>query len=819
MPPKNTLKKNGASIQKKANINPKHTATEANDSKYTPEDAGPRDEWAPPDDEIGVTLSQALRGSRKNRAKCAYPTVIRDHLSETPNGVKIRKQTTAVDNGQKSDDTIYLTSGTGVECTAEHGNGLDVPDSVSADVSSKYLPDDIPNNGDGKPVNISNEQQQNDIFAMFSDADNSNSSNKERTEEHHDIQSKGGTVHNSAEKSANVCAFDDENASSTACGGFIDEESARNYQQILANKRKGESIGRMENTQGVKRDSKGKSKQENPLEASPSNVLSDSDSSSDSSFVKVRHGRSLRPCLLHESDSEAAEEPDVLDKRRILGHRLRSSIKPKNSSLSRYEQARLKAQHSVGDSETENSDLDLESAVDDTQEGVVNGDTNIDEYNFQVGQPNADILQTDSETERMPRKSVLVIHDSSGESDNDFISEIEEPYSAKEQSASNDKLKTFLSAVDPKRRMQMRRKMEAKRDLGNRSEALNLDNHRSPQYPAKAVKGYSDDLDDDLADFIVDDEDATDGNDSGLEIVNGNVQPILSSEGRNPKRHGTSDDDLLPCLSLEQPREDAVMAQIPEEFSQFDLPTSFKTYVQYLVYWLCNGRHKPELSAKNARYFFFAYVTVARVIDSVEQSLVESSAWVEDFRRDLHSYPEIHFLRIAGIEGCDACHFHKNRTATFCLGLLGESYNRDMLIPPRPGESVGVKTSDLLNDEESSMDSPMVVSDEDDSDIRTEFQHDKKRSVVEYNIGKICKQRAEIGHELHHYFYHLALLVEISLSTISLQRQDDGHSVEDDWMHSEPEDLVDKLDSEGSIDRLFAEFKELLSRSKSGFAS
>ncbi|KAJ2763121.1 hypothetical protein H4S06_000274 [Coemansia sp. BCRC 34490] len=465
------------------------------------------------------------------------------------------------------------------------------------------------------------------------------------------------------------------------------------------------------------------------------------------------------------------------------------------------------------------TDFDLESAVDDTQEGVVNGDTNIDEYNFQAGQSNADILQTDFETERMPRKSVLVIHDSSGESDNDFISEIEEPYPAKEQAPSNDKLKTFLSAFEPKRRMQMHRKMEAKKDLGNKSEALDLGNHRSPQYPAKAVKGYSDDLDDDLADFIVDDEDAADGSDSGLEIVNGNEQHILSSKSRNPKRHGTSDDDLLPDLGLEQPMEDTAMAQIPEEFSQFDLPTSFKTYVQYLVYWLCNGRHKPELSAKNAKYFFFAYVTVSRVIDSVEQSLVESSAWVEDFRRDLHSYPEIHFLRIAGIEGCDACHFHKNRTATFCLGLLGEPYDRDMLIPPRPGESVAVKTSDLLNDEESNMDSPMVVSDEDDSDIETVFLHDKKRSVVEYNVGKTCKQRAEIGHELHHYFYHLALLVEISLSTISLQRQDDDHSVEGDWMHSEPEDLVDRLDSEGSIDRLFAEFKELLSRSKSGFAS
>ncbi|KAJ1784696.1 hypothetical protein LPJ59_006300, partial [Coemansia sp. RSA 2399] len=220
------------------------------------------------------------------------------------------------------------------------------------------------------------------------------------------------------------------------------------------------------------------------------------------------------------------------------------------------------------------------------------------------------------------------------------------------------------------------------------------------------------------------------------------------------------------------------------------------------------------LSNKNARYFFFAYITIARVIDSVEQSLVESSAWVDSFRRDLHRFPEIHFSRISAIEGCDACHFRKNRTATFCLGLLGKAYDREELIPPRPGEPVATDASET---QDNGRDSPMIVSDDEDSDFETGAFR-RKRSAVEFNVGKICKQRAETGHELHHYFYHLAHLVEISLSTLSFHGHIDGVEA-GSWNLVDPDDLVEMLDGQGMVDKLFTDFKALLSRSKSGFAS
>ncbi|KAJ1663365.1 hypothetical protein EV178_005082 [Coemansia sp. RSA 1646] len=611
---------------------------------------------------------------------------------------------------------------------------------------NSYLQDKPPANDDVSVDSPPNEQQQNDIIAMFSD-DEDNHSAKEITASYQKSPSQGTTAEVSAREPAIIHDFGDDGSSSASHMGFIDEESARNYQRILANK----------------------------------------------------------------SDSEVGDEPGVLDKRRIIGHRLRSSARPKRTLLSRYEQARLRAQHSIGNSEPENSDLD-QDAIKDAQGIVDDGYTSRIDHFRKNDREKVDMPDTDSETERIPRKSVLVIHDSSEEGDSDFISETEEFYPAKKQPATNAKLEKFLSVFEPNRRKQMHQKLETKNGLGRKSGSLNPDVAGSPQHrPAKIARGYSDELDDDLADFIVDEEENAGEDESGSDIANGSSRHVVSIDNHKPNIEVLSDGDLLSDSDPDQSEREAVMAQMPEQFSQFDLPTSFKTYVQYLVYWLCNGRHKPELSNKNARYFFFAYITIARVIDSVEQSLVESSAWVDSFRRDLHSYPEIHLSRIAAIEGCDACHFRKNRTATFCLGLLGKPYDREVLIPPHPGEYPTLSFDDT---QDSSQDNLMVVSDDEDSDFETGFLQ-RKHSVVEYNVGRTCKQRAETGHELHHYFYHLAYLVEISLSTLSFH----GESNDGEWIHKEPEDLVEMLDGQGMVDKLFTNFKDLLSRSKSGFAS
>ncbi|KAJ2487563.1 hypothetical protein EV174_000458 [Coemansia sp. RSA 2320] len=424
----------------------------------------------------------------------------------------------------------------------------------------------------------------------------------------------------------------------------------------------------------------------------------------------------------------------------------------------------------------------------------------IDAYDSAGGMAAAtvDTLDTDSEDEQTARNDIMIIRDSS-EEDNDFVSDPEDPlpYSrvAGRSGKSREKLDTFLSKFTPQRRRHVQQQK-----LNWRPGSAATKTHRTRTSPSrttpKSVKGYSQELDDDIADFIVDDD--------AVEC------PAEVSASRHISASAyDSDASARPKFSRGGP--DGVMALMPDEFSMFDLPTSFKAYIQYLVYWICNGRRKPVVSETNARYFFQAYIAVARVIDSVEQSVVASSAWVEPFRTSLYSYPDFAYSRISGIPGCDACHFHSNRTATFCVTLSGSPYKRTILAPPMPGEMVS--EADDAEGEES--DNVVTINDDSEDDSAKGKQ---AQPHFDYNLGKTCKLRSEICHELHHYLYHLANVVEIHLQTLELDSSQQSASG-GGWEDVPPDDLVEMLDKRGQVDDLFQQFKELVSRSKSEFTS
>ncbi|KAJ1804117.1 hypothetical protein LPJ75_005674 [Coemansia sp. RSA 2598] len=407
--------------------------------------------------------------------------------------------------------------------------------------------------------------------------------------------------------------------------------------------------------------------------------------------------------------------------------------------------------------------------------------------------------ETDSGSDTGKNKAVFVIEDSSD--DNDFISDPEEPATKNVRSMNrpatkagksdpNGKMSQFLSAFEDSRSKQMLGKLNGKPDAAG-----------SLKTPRKSVRGYSQEIDDDLADFIVDDDD-----DSDEVLVEDHNESALGSDsdgadqGADKRAHAFS-----PTFSRDKPQ--GALAMMPEEFSQCDLPTSFKTYVQYLVYWICNYRRRPLMNKKNAKYFFLAYVTVSRVIRSLEQSLVASSAWTEKFSNDLYSFPEYSSTKIPGCPGCDACHFHDKRTATFCIRLSGNPYKQDILAPPNP-DGMGAES---LADKSTFSD--------DSSDDVVSYPSD---AHVDYNVGAVCKRRSETCHELHHYFFHLSNAVERDLGLLDYSSQSRASDLETDdgeiWDGFDPDDLVEMLEKQGRIDRLFADFKSLLSRSKIGFA-
>ncbi|KAJ2390614.1 hypothetical protein GGI05_003173, partial [Coemansia sp. RSA 2603] len=156
------------------------------------------------------------------------------------------------------------------------------------------------------------------------------------------------------------------------------------------------------------------------------------------------------------------------------------------------------------------------------------------------------------------------------------------------------------------------------------------------------------------------------------------------------------------------------------------------------------------------------------------------------------------------IPGCDACHFHKNRTATSRITFKGDPYKRSCLQPPHP--------KDLH------------------SDFNDESVSDTKDYRTRFNLGRSCFQRAKVCHELHHYFCHLMYSVERNLRTLTFDsKESPSVYIEDSdtesgdnsepWGDTEPEELVQMLEKQGRMEQLFLDYKDLLDRSKNGFAS
>ncbi|KAJ2449053.1 hypothetical protein GGF42_004898 [Coemansia sp. RSA 2424] len=607
---------------------------------------------------------------------------------------------------------------------------------------------------------------------------------------------------------------------------FMDEESARNYQRILANSKRERSERRQTFRASGSRHNNESPPKTAPHKPQPPPLLArelsaSADELPDDPLAEIttppRYATSSkrkRHTPLRICDSEASDDNEVLDERKILHQRLRTKPAQSSATPSRFEQARLNMERETYDSDTDHEDQYSIGAYDSGNGAGAAIDT----------------LDTDSEPERVASNAVMVIRDSSDD-DDDFISDPEDrpplprPRVAGRSRASKEDMSSFISKFEPRRRKQMQGKLDQK--SGNSTTAGSRQ-HRPPLSPPrgtlKAVKWYGQDLDDDIADFIV--EDGDDDDEAGSSGIAATAATRAANRDASASSYD-SDSSARPKFSREGPR--GVMALMPDEFSMLDLPTSFKAYVQYLVHWICNDHRKPVVNDTNARYFFQAYIAVARVIDSVEQSVVASSAWVEPFRTSLHAYPDYAAAPIPGIPGCDACHFHSNRTATFCVTLSGTPYKRAILAPPKPGElspirDSAVESDGAAEDGESGGLSEVVTIGDDSDDFDDTEGLDSSRSGsggqlhVDYNLGKVCKMRSEICHGLHHYFYHLAHTVEIRLGTLDYESKSPamaGGNLED----VVPDDLVEMLDAKGEIDDLFQQFKDFISRAKSGFTS
>ncbi|KAJ1854090.1 hypothetical protein LPJ76_004291 [Coemansia sp. RSA 638] len=602
-------------------------------------------------------------------------------------------------------------------------------------------------------------------------------------------------IESSADRSNSMATVEQE-IEPTGGMDFMDKESADNYQRLLNLNRQAkqraaekEACRRQSLREQIPQPVSSEAVSPVPIKQSPITNRALFDSTKDLPEDPLdyanasTHGTRRRSGTLHQtrikhqiSDSDGSDDEvsDALDHGAIIGQRLRTR-QHVSSVRSQFEQARRDVHRRV-----------YESDSDATSELADRGIEIIDSHgeNEQPATAPIDMPETDSEPERRKQSAVLVIRDSSDE--DDFISDPDNlpsvpPLIKPTPRPPNAKMNAFLSAFEPQRQKQMKRKLQKRTSTDTV--------HPRGLSEPKTVQGYSDELDDELADFIVDD-------DVDNEIIaHMQSSPLMAGKADRSE----SDDSARPTFGLDRPH--GALSLMPEEFSQLDLRTSFKTYVQYLVYWICNNREKPRLSNEIARYFYLGYITVARVIDSVEQSVVASSVWLNDFRTDLYRYPEYSAIHITAVPGCEACHFRKNRTATFCVTLSGTPYKRTTLAPPQTENEV-----DDIDETETSA-SDALCGDSGDGNVL---------SVPAYNVGRTCKQRSSVCHKLHHYFYHLSDDVEAALE---LLLEDGKSNSAHEPYDIEPGDMVAKLESRGTTDKLYEEFQSLVDSAKSEFTS
>ncbi|ORX69988.1 hypothetical protein DL89DRAFT_257279 [Linderina pennispora] len=734
------------------------------------------DEWGPPRDEIGATLTQVLRRSqrtpkkgtpvKKTTASMAAPRRQKARVVRPPIPPGDQVGTRSMERRPKQPEVLDSDIRGSIEVMVEKAKPADTsgpadslePDSrqkdlaiVNSDVEQqgtptpdqqKALPQDTeapePDSRHQEETETRSLQGVDGVAAMFDEdeptiSDRSGAAAEKTVAEHTTISVDDDSIDaeppkSPAPKSQAMTNINNDTDDLDNDDVFMDQESAQNYRRLMAKERRKRRASRLaqrtaqnpvpRRVVGIPQ-SNISSFSEEDMPADPLNAPS--------SLRKTR-ARSQR-LLISDSEDTGGEDPsDILDSQAVLSRRLR----PKGEAANRFELAQQKMHEISYDTESDDNGVDSIGEF-ESQERVA-----------------VDAVESDSDinTKRVAR--ALIIHDTSDEED-DFVLEPEEEAAPAVPPQNIDKVNKFLGMFESRRRKQMQSRLQqstTRRQAGAWSR---------PKASFGALgEEIIDDSDDDadLADFIVDDDDGDD--------INANEHAAR--------------------VTLDDRVRDAV-AQMPEEFSQLDLPTSFKTYVQYLVHWICNGRKAPGFSDDESRYFFLGYVTVNRALETLEQSLVSSTAWLDSFRDDLSSYPNIAVSRIAGVPGCEACHFRDNRTATFCIMFSGTPYQRDILVPPNRA---------VPND---------------GSVVSIDSEEEVEGRPVEYNVGRVCKSRAQLYHELHHYFYSLSYMVEADLAQLAIGDDRDA------------EELVVLLEQRRCIERHYFGFKELLERSKHGFAS
>ncbi|WWC85883.1 uncharacterized protein L201_000750 [Kwoniella dendrophila CBS 6074] len=183
--------------------------------------------------------------------------------------------------------------------------------------------------------------------------------------------------------------------------------------------------------------------------------------------------------------------------------------------------------------------------------------------------------------------------------------------------------------------------------------------------------------------------------------------------------------------------DDEEKVQLPHEFSVDSAQTpefKFKVVFHYLVLLVMKGKKAFPLSTESSNYFKPQLLHFRDRMTGYRQLRVRSQIWRSNFVKALEKYPIFDIEELLYAQpGCDACHMG-GRMSKFRITLDGEQYDKE--------------THQPLN---SSSESEPESDDSDDSKRRI------KKLPKSLLMGKYCKQRAEVFHQMTHWedeLYH-----------------------------------------------------------------
>lgn len=230
-----------------------------------------------------------------------------------------------------------------------------------------------------------------------------------------------------------------------------------------------------------------------------------------------------------------------------------------------------------------------------------------------------------------------------------------------------------------------------------------------------------------------------------------------------------------------------------------DLPLQFsnlsrqkgKDLFKYVVEWMVQKKINPAFAIDDEIYDL-AFRKLDDEVRGLAGSKFTSSAWTPGFTQALRSRPHMVVTGVPGgtslYDHCAACN-RKNHPATWQIQFTGKPYHKETL-------------EEVADDEDSE--------DETDGQTYDALGREVPYESIIYNLGKTCKQNAEIAHTLEHWRYHLNDWVVTYL-------KEEGYTApekiveRDEWSTKKRQkyanEIADEMERTGEIKRLYRDYR------------